>query len=91
MKDKQRKLVEADAGVHLGADPSDPTGGATLETSLVYQPWEGQELDALRHGRDYAPDRERLYRDRIIRWVGAVLGGREPVWGFRVIDGTRKR
>jgi D-arabinono-1,4-lactone oxidase len=30
-----RRLVEADAGIHLGANPSDPTGAATLETSLL--------------------------------------------------------
>ena len=34
--DEARKLVEADAGIHLGADPGDPTGTATLETSLLY-------------------------------------------------------
>jgi hypothetical protein len=33
--DEGRKLVEADAGIHLGADPGDPTGTATLETSLL--------------------------------------------------------
>ncbi len=37
VKDEARKLVEADAGIHLGADPSDPTGTATLETSLLWQ------------------------------------------------------
>jgi hypothetical protein len=36
VKDEARKLVEAEAGIHLGPDPSDPTGGATLETSLLY-------------------------------------------------------
>ncbi|MBV9167115.1 MAG: hypothetical protein JO342_13295 [Solirubrobacterales bacterium] len=38
-KDAERKLVEADAGIHLGADPSDPTDGATLESSLLYPLW----------------------------------------------------
>jgi hypothetical protein len=37
VKDEARKLVEADAGIHLGADPGDPTGTATLEQSLLYQ------------------------------------------------------
>jgi hypothetical protein len=37
VKDEARKLVEADAGIHLGADPSDPTGTATLEASLLAQ------------------------------------------------------
>jgi hypothetical protein len=39
VKDEERKLVEADAGIHLGADPSDPTGGATLVASLLYGLW----------------------------------------------------
>src|SRR4051794_11838726 len=30
VKDESRKLVEADAGIHLGDDPSDPTKTATL-------------------------------------------------------------
>jgi hypothetical protein len=37
VKDEARMLVEADAGIHLAADPSDPTGTATLETSLLWQ------------------------------------------------------
>ena len=36
VKDEARKLVEVEAGMHLGADPSDPTGPATLESSLLY-------------------------------------------------------
>ena len=37
VRDESRRLVEADAGIHLGADPGDPTGGATLEESLLSQ------------------------------------------------------
>jgi hypothetical protein len=36
VKDEARKLVEVEAGMHLGADPSDPTGTAKLESSLLY-------------------------------------------------------
>src|SRR6266404_3695563 len=35
--DEEQKLVQADAGIHLGEDPSDPAGTATLETSLLWQ------------------------------------------------------
>ncbi|HEX5617265.1 MAG TPA: D-arabinono-1,4-lactone oxidase [Solirubrobacteraceae bacterium] len=35
--DDQRKLVEVQAGIHLGADPSDPAKEATLKRSLLYQ------------------------------------------------------
>lgn len=34
--DDGRKLVEADAGMHLGADPGDPTHQGTLESSLLW-------------------------------------------------------
>jgi D-arabinono-1,4-lactone oxidase len=37
VKDESRRLVEVDAGIHLGADPSDPTKTAKLKTSLLYQ------------------------------------------------------
>jgi hypothetical protein len=37
VKDEANRLVEADAGIHLGADPNDPTGGASLDTSLLKQ------------------------------------------------------
>lgn len=40
--DHDKMLVEADAGIHLGADPSDPTGTATLRASLLYQLWQQQ-------------------------------------------------
>lgn len=34
-----RMLVEAEAGIHLGPDPSDPAGTASAETSLLSQLW----------------------------------------------------
>jgi D-arabinono-1,4-lactone oxidase len=37
VKDEARKLVEADAGIHLGDDPGDPTGTASLDNSLLSQ------------------------------------------------------
>jgi hypothetical protein len=37
VKDEANRLVEAEAGIHLGADPNDPTGGASLDTSLLEQ------------------------------------------------------
>lgn len=37
VKDEGRRLVECEAGMHLGTDPSDPAGTATLESSLLYQ------------------------------------------------------
>jgi FAD/FMN-containing dehydrogenase len=37
VRDPARKLVEAEAGIHLGPDPADPTGTATQERSLLWQ------------------------------------------------------
>ncbi len=39
VRDESKKLVEADAGIHLGPDPNDPMGTATLKTSLLWQLW----------------------------------------------------
>jgi FAD/FMN-containing dehydrogenase len=35
--DEERRLVEVEAGAHLGRDPGGPIGGAPLEESLLYQ------------------------------------------------------
>lgn len=37
VRDEGRRLVEADAGISLGGDPSDPTGTASVERSLLAQ------------------------------------------------------
>ena len=37
VRDEARKLVEVDAGMHLGRDPGDPLGESPLEASLLYQ------------------------------------------------------
>ncbi|HEY1606436.1 MAG TPA: hypothetical protein VGF77_12655 [Allosphingosinicella sp.] len=38
--DEAKGIVEAEAGIHLGADPYDALGPATLEDSLLYQAFE---------------------------------------------------
>jgi FAD/FMN-containing dehydrogenase len=37
VKDEGRRLVEVQGGIHLGADPSDPTDTSSLQSSLLYQ------------------------------------------------------
>ncbi|MGZ4168976.1 MAG: hypothetical protein ACXVFO_19660 [Solirubrobacteraceae bacterium] len=86
VRDEARKLVEADAGIHLGADPSDPTGTATLETSLLYQlyrqrGWMLSDLGGITH-------------QTVSGFVGTGSSGgsvihsvNDNLWGFRVIDG----
>lgn len=37
--DKETRLVEVQAGINLGPNPSDPTGTSTKENSLLYQLW----------------------------------------------------
>ncbi len=87
VKDEARKLVEADAGIHLGADPSDPTGGATLETSLLYQLWRDREWSL--------SDTGGITHQTVSGFTATGSSGgslhfsvNENLWGFRVIDGT---
>lgn len=87
VRDDERKLVEADAGIHLGADPSDPTGTATLETSLLYQLWQkrGWTLS----------DTGGITHQTVGGFTATGSSGgsvqfsvNDNLWGFRVIDGT---
>ncbi|MGJ8691510.1 MAG: D-arabinono-1,4-lactone oxidase [Thalassotalea sp.] len=42
--DKTQRIVRAQAGVHLGYDPSDVTGMSTQKNSLLYQLWHNYDL-----------------------------------------------
>jgi hypothetical protein len=86
VRDEGRKLVEAQAGIHLGADPSDPAGTATLETSLLAQlaSEKGWTLD-LTGG---------ITHQTIAGFTGTGSAGgslqyssNHNLWGFRFIDG----
>jgi D-arabinono-1,4-lactone oxidase len=86
VRDEARKLVEADAGVHLGADPSDPTGTATLETSLLWQlakqkKWSLQDTGGISH--------QTVSGFTATGSSGGSLkySANRNLWGFRVIDG----
>jgi Membrane dipeptidase (Peptidase family M19) len=87
VRDESRKLVEADAGIHLGADPSDPTGTATLETSLLWQLWKEKGWTFSNLGG--------ITHQTVSGFIGSGSSGGSPrysvndnLWGFRVIDGT---
>ena len=87
VRDESRKLVEADAGIHLGADPSDPTGTATLETSLLWQLWKKKGWTFSNLGG--------ITHQTVSGFTGSGSSGGSPrysvndnLWGFRVIDGT---
>ncbi len=85
IRDDSRRLVEADAGIHLGEDPSDPTGMATLETSLLWQlykqkGWTFSNLGGITH-------------QTVSGFTATGSSGGSPrysvndnLWGFRVID-----
>ena len=46
--DEKTGIAEAEAGIHLGKDPDDPTGTSTLQNSLLFQAFEkGWGLDDL--------------------------------------------
>jgi hypothetical protein len=87
VKDEERKLVEADAGIHLGADPNDPTGGASLETSLLYQLWKEKGWTI--------SDTGGIAHQTVSGFTATGSSGgslqfsaNDNLWGFRAIDGT---
>jgi hypothetical protein len=87
VKDEARKLVEADAGIHLGADPGDPTGTATLDASLLAQ-LAGEKGWTL-------SDTGGITRQTISGFTATGSSGgslryssNADLQGFRVIDGT---
>ena len=85
--DDQRRLVEADAGMNLGADPSDPTGTATLQKSLLWQlattkGWTLSDTGGITH--------QTVSGFTATGSAGGSLrfSVNDNLWGFRVIDGT---
>lgn len=85
--DRERRLIECDAGIHLGLDPSDPTGTSTLENSLLYQLW-----------NDYGwtlGDTGGISHQTVSGFTATGSSGgslrfsaNDNLYGFRVIDGT---
>lgn len=86
VKDEARKLVEAEAGIHLADDPSEPTDTATLEASLLWQLWKkGWALS----------DLGGVTHQTVSGFTATGSSGgslqysvNDNLWGFRVIDGT---
>jgi hypothetical protein len=85
VKDESRKLVVAEAGIHLGEDQNDPTGSATLERSLLWQLWKrkGWTLSSLGG----------ITRQTVSGFTATGSSGgslqysvNDNLWGFRVID-----
>jgi hypothetical protein len=86
VRDEARKLVEADAGIHLGGDPNDPAGTATLQASLLWQLWreKGWTLS----------DTGGIAHQTISGFTATGSSGgslqysaNRNLWGFRFIDG----
>lgn len=85
--DRDRKLVECDAGIHLGLDPSDPTHTSTLENSLLYQ---------LFHDYGWTlGDTGGITHQTVSGFTATGSSGgslqfsaNDNLYGFRVIDGT---
>jgi D-arabinono-1,4-lactone oxidase len=86
VRDEARRLVEADAGIHLGMDPSDPTGTATLETSLLWQlanekGWTLLDTGGITH--------QTVSGFTATGSAGGSLqfSANRNLWGFRFVDG----
>jgi FAD/FMN-containing dehydrogenase len=87
VKDEASRLVEADAGIHLGADPGDPTKTATLEASLLAQLAAEKGWTLSNTGG--------ITRQTISGFTATGSSGgsvrfssNDDLHGFRVIDGT---
>lgn len=86
VRDEERRLVEADAGINLGPDPNDPTGTATLESSLLWQlaqekGWTLGETGGITH-QTVSGFTATASAGGSLRFSAA-----ENLWGFRVVDG----
>lgn len=84
--DEERKLVEADAGIHLGADPGDPTGTATLEHSLLWQlasekGWALEDTGGITHQTVSG------FTATGSSGGSVQFSANRNLWGFRLIDG----
>jgi hypothetical protein len=89
VRDESRKLIEADAGIHLGADPNDPTGTATLETSLLWQLWHGKQWTLSNVG-GISHQTVSGFTATGSSGSGVQYSVNDNLWGFRVIDSTGK-
>jgi hypothetical protein len=85
--DEARHLVEADAGIHLGADPSDPTGTATLQTSLMWQLW-NEKGWALSETGGISHQTVSGFTATGSSGGSTRFSANHNLYGFRVIDGT---
>lgn len=86
VRDEARKLVEADAGIHLGADPGDPTGTATLEKGLLWQlaeekGWSLQETGGITHQTVSG------FTATGSSGGSVQFSANNNLWGFRIVDG----
>jgi D-arabinono-1,4-lactone oxidase len=86
VRDEERRLVEADAGIHLGPDPGDPTRTSTLENSLLWQlatekGWSLEETGGITH--------QTISGFTATGSAGGSLryGATQNLWGFRLVDG----
>lgn len=86
VRDEGRRLVEADAGIHLGPDPSDPSGDADLDASLLGQlakkkGWTLSDTGGITH--------QTVSGFTATASAGGSLrfSATANVWGFRLIDG----
>ncbi len=86
VRDEARKLVEAQAGIHLGGDPNDPEGTATLQSSLLWQLW--------KHKGWMLSDTGGISHQTVSGFTATGSSGgslqysaNRNLWGFRYIDG----
>lgn len=86
VRDEARRLVEADAGIHLGADPGDRGGQATLESGLLWQlaqekGWALSETGGITHQTVSG------FTATGSAGGSVELSANDNIWGVRIVDG----
>jgi D-arabinono-1,4-lactone oxidase len=85
--DRERRLVECDAGIHLGPHPGPLSGPRTLENSLLYQLWHDYGLTLSETG---GISYQTVSGFTATGSSGGTLqfSANHNLYGFRMIDGT---
>ncbi|HEY5286429.1 MAG TPA: hypothetical protein VIJ50_04925 [Solirubrobacteraceae bacterium] len=86
VREEERKLVEAQAGIHLGGDPNDPAGTATVQSSLLWQLWK-QKGWMLSDTGGIAHQTVSGFTATGSSGGSLQYSANRNLWGFRYIDG----
>jgi D-arabinono-1,4-lactone oxidase len=85
--DAERRLIEAQAGIHLGWDPSDPTHSSDEKNSLLWQLWNNHRWTIDNTG-GISHQTVSGFTATGSSGGSLIYSSNDNLYGFRVIDGT---